>query len=434
MILFFANIFRVFRYYIRSLQGRARLVIRANELNKTSSGSWVILLSLSRNGSSAKVARLLWERGYRIHVLCPEFPMAERNFIHSWEKVKRLDDPDLIGDFQGLIARLEGKQPVAVLVEAKNLLLRAQVRISEALGLKSVGIKAVEASNSKIEMRKNLDTLATPQLPWQIYRNPEGISIDYPFVIKPARGTASKGVVMITNQQDFQYSDALASQLSKDLSVGEKRIAEAFVAGRQFDLEGVAQDGHYSFFACVEEHYGDHAPYFPPSWHYFNPPISCELRENLFARATDSLRALGVQNGAFHIEMRVDHKGNIFALDFANRMGYADLVSLSCGQNFPGAYIDVMLGKIDITKIKFTRKPVLNLFCLNKTTLAAAKKLQNEFPENIFRSSEAPFQIGHTKFSGRFIVFDKTDELLFAKLDRFGIIPKEFHQYFPKYF
>lgn len=430
MKLFLTNLFRKGRYHMRAFRGRLRLLLNRRALGQ-SSGEWVIVLSLGRNGPAPNVTKELWDRGYRVHVLCPEFPARERNHIHSWQKVPGLEDIASVVDFNALVDSLKPKNPAAVLLEAKNLLLPAQVRISEALGLKSLGDKAVETSNSKIAMRQALDTLEGRQVPWQEVSDPFEVTIDLPAIIKPDRGTASKGVLLIQTLDDLALAAQKHVELKDDISVGERRLMEGFVKGRQFDMEGVAQDGEYSFFVCVEEYYEGRAPYFPPAWHYFNPPISPELQDALERGATRSLRALGVRHGGFHMEMRIDADGNVFALDYANRMGYNDLVSRGAGTSFPGGYVDTMLDSKRLSDLTFDRKPVFNIFCQDNTTMAMARKFRQAFSENVIRFSPAPFQIGHTQFQGRITVADSDDVALYRKLQSVGGVPDQFAQFYP---
>ena len=428
--LFITNLYRTGRYYIRSFLGRVRLLLNRRKLRQ-SMGDWVIVLSLGRNGPAPNVTKELWNRGYRVHVLCPEFPARERNYIHSWEKVSGLEDITHLANYSGLISSLKRRKPVAVMLEAKNLLLPAQVRISEALGLKSLGNRAVETSNSKIAMRSALDTLDGRQLPWHEVTDLSRITLSFPAIIKPDRGTASKGVILVQSHEDLALVAKKNQELKNDISVGDRRLVEGFVQGRQFDMEGLAQDGKYIFFVCVEEYYEGRAPYFPPQWHYFNPPISSDLRQALERGAAESLRALGVRHGGFHIEMRIDANGDVFALDYANRMGYNELVTLGAGSSFPGGYVDTMLDRIKLENISFDRKPVFNLFCQDEGTMAMAQGFRQAYPGNVIRFSSAPFQIGHTQFHGRITITDTDDVSLFLKLKSLGGVPEQFALFYP---
>lgn len=431
MKLFLTNIYRLGRYHLRSLFGRARLLLNQRVLAEDK-GDWVIVLSLGRNGSAPNVTKELWNRGYRVHVLCPEFPARERNHIHSWQKVLGLHDISTVRDFHGLISSLEARKPIGVLLETKNLLLPAQVRIAEELGLKSLGDKAVETSDSKIAMREALDTLEGRQLPWQEVTDLATVTFDLPAVIKPDRGTSSKGVLLIQTQEDLVLAAETNAELLSDISVGERRLMEGFVTGRQFDLSGLAQDGNYVFYALTEEYYEGRPPYFPPGWHYLNPPVSPDLQLALKDSATRSLQALGVHHGSFHMEMRIDTEGHVFALDYANRLGGNNaVISEASGTSFPGGYVDSMLGRVKLRDIKFNRRPVISVFCQDIATLEMARKFFQKYPDNVLRFSRATYQIGHTQFQGRINVTDSDDISLCRKLSSVGGLPEQFAQLYP---
>jgi len=431
MKLFLTNIYRTGRYYVRSFAGRINLIRNKNILAQ-SKGNWVILLSLGRKGPAPNVAKQLWERGYRVHVLSPEFPSRERAHMHSWQKVSGLDKIKSTDKLSTLIASLEKKKPVGVLLEAKNLLLPAQVAIAEALGVKSVGQKAVETSNSKIAMHQALDQLGGRQWPWEEITNLSNVQLEFPAVVKPDRGTASKGVILLQKKDDLALVVEKNKELKDDISVGERWLVESFVKGRQFDLEGIAQDGKFKFYVCAEEYYEGREPYFPPAWHYLNPPISADLQEVLDEGARQALQALGVRNGAFHIEMRIDSNGNTFALDYANRMGYNDLVTRAAGTSFPGGYIDTMLNRVALHDITFDKTPVFNLFCQDNETMTMANRFRQKYPDCVIRYSTAAFQIGHTQFQGRITVTDKDDSSLYQKLASVDGVPEQFARFYPE--
>lgn len=427
---FAADVYRKLRHLGRVACGRLRFVLRGRRL-AAMPGKWVVLLSLGRQGPSHNVAQALAQQGFRILVLCPEFPALEAPHVHGWRRVGGLNDADRVADFEVLVAELKRLAPTAVLLEGKNLLLSTQTRLAEALGLCAIGDRPSLASNSKIAMREALDTADGPKLPWQEVRDVHApIIIALPAIYKPDMGTASKGVRLITSAEDLQCEDQHDGTLANDISVGKRRLLESFIQGRQFDMEGIAMDGRYELLACVEEYYEGKAPYFPPSWHYFNPPISADLAQALQDAMARSLSALGVRHGAFHMEMRVDTQGNIYPLDYANRMGYNQLVSEASGVSFAGAYVRAMTGTLQ--KIARRPRPMVNLFCQDQQQLDLARAFRQKYPENVFRFSPAPSQIGHTRIFGRITVMDDSDTAMVAKLQETGLMPAQFATYYPK--
>ena len=68
---------------------------------------------------------------------------------------------------------------------------------------------------------------------------------------------------MTSKSQISVLDDVKARRASVDPSVGNRMLLEGFVEGRQFDLEGIAIDGHYHLLCIVEQHYGSKPPYFP---------------------------------------------------------------------------------------------------------------------------------------------------------------------------
>lgn len=425
-----AEVYRKLRHLRRVALGQLRLTLLDRHLKKKP-GMWVVLLSLGRQGPSHNVAKVLVRQGLKVFVLCPEFPALEAPHIHGWKRVVGLNDADRIADFEALVAELKPLAPKAVLLEGKNLLLASQTRFAEALNVRAIGAKPALASNSKIAMREALDTSSGPSLPWQeVLDTGTPITIALPAIYKPDMGTASKGVRLISSQEDLVREDQHDRALAADISVGKRRILESFIAGRQFDMEGIAANGEYILLACVEEHYGGRAPYFPPGWHYFNPPIPKDMEISLKNAMQVSLHALGVRHGAFHMEMRVDDTGNVYPLDYANRMGYNEIISEASGVSFSGAYVEAMTGTLG--KVERSPRPVVTIFCQDQQQLDGAWAFRRKHPNQTFRFSPAPSQIGHTRIFGRITIRDDSDAALVFKLKEAGLMPEQFAEYYPE--
>lgn len=425
-----ANIYRRVRHFARVTFGQMRLAVLGRRL-RAGPGDWVILLSLGRQGPSQNVAREAAGQGFRICVLCPEFPAREAPFMHDWRRVPGLNDISTVQGVDDLVRDLRALAPVAVLLEGKNLLLPAQTRLARALGLRAVGERPALASNSKIAMRQALDTVDGPKLAWQEVTDVHApVTLALPAIYKPDMGTASKGVRLIASPEDLRRGDAHDAMIAADISVGDRRLLEGFIQGRQFDMEGIARDGNYLLLACVEEHYAGRPPYFPPAWHYFNPPLDTAYAAQLEDAMQRALSALGVTDGAFHMEMRVDAVGHVYPIDYANRMGYNQLVSTASGVSFPAAYVGVMTGRLEFGDVAFDRRAILNVFCQEARDLERAHAFRRRFPDNVLRFSPAPGRIGYTDIHGRITIIDTGHDAIVAKLAETDMLPPQFATFY----
>lgn len=386
----------------------------------------VIVLSLDKLGNSKEVARQARLKGFRVHVFAPFFPLLEAAYANGWSRI----DPRT--DFEDALKIAHELNPVAILLESKNLLLPMQNHLANALGLRSVGEKAVETSNSKIALRRSLDEYGVPNVPWMPLED-FGEQTDFPFpgVIKPDRGTASKGVRYVASTQDVLADGGKRIHRAlRDPSVGELMLLEGYVKGRQFDIEGVAVDGEYYLFCIVEQFYEAAPPYFPPAWFHFNPPISAQDHDVLWSTTKRALKALGVQNGGFHLEQRLDASGTSRALDYANRMGYNHLISAASGVSFAGTYVDLMTGRArEVAPIQ--PRTLLKIFAFDDDTLRRMRQFVRDHPSHVHSKSFYSYEFSFHLYLGHLVVtFDD-----FAQqrrlLREYRLEPKEFATFYP---
>ena len=387
----------------------------------------VIVLSLDRLGASHEVARQALLKGFRVHVFSPTFPVLDAAHAHSWSRI------DSRTDFDAALTIARKLKPVAILIESKNLLLPMQNHLANALDLRSVGDKAVETSNSKIALRRSLDAENVPSVPWVPLDDfsPQS-DFRFPGVVKPDLGTSSKGVRFVAGPDDLtKDGGAWADRAVKDPSVGDRMLLEGFVKGRQFDLEGVAVDGEYRLLCIVEEFYEASPPYFPPSWFHFNPPIPDADRESLWSMTQSALKALGVQNGGWHLEQRLDATGTSRAVDYANRMGYNHLISAASGVSFAGTYVDLMTGRRTMPEALAPRS-LLQIFAFDDDTLNRMRQFAADHPGNIHSKSFYSYDFAYHLYLGYLVVTFESFEEQHRLLAEYGLEPKEFASFYPE--
>ena len=417
------------RYSLRSAR-RARntgRMARKRFVDRNSDKPLVIVLSLDKLGSSHEVARQATLKGFHVHVFAPAFPVLDAAHAHGWSRIEPRTD------FDAALAIAQDLNPVAILLESKNLLLPMQNFLASALGLLAVGDKAVETSISKIALRQSLDDAGVPNIPW-LAMDDYTDNADFPFpgVIKPDLGTASKGVRYVAGPEDLNASGAEQAQRAlNDPSVGDRMLLEGFVKGRQFDLEGVAVNGEYFLLAIVEEFYEAAPPYFPPSWFHFNPPISDDIADTLWSTTKAALNALGVRNGGWHMEQRLDDNGTSQILDYANRMGYNHLITAASGVSFAGSYVDLMT-QSDARPQPLAPCALLQTFAFDQPTLTRLKQFAADYPEHVHSESFYSYEFSFHLYLGYIVTRFDSYAQQHALLSKYDLEPKEFTSFYPK--
>lgn len=170
--------------------------------------------------------------------------------------------------------------------------------------------------------------------------------IDFlPAVLKPAVGTASEGVVLIDEAAKSKRAYQNSKKSMRKTEFNTVFIAEEYVEGRQFDVEGVIHEGKVYILCIVEENYEGFFPNFDINWFFFNVAIQNHLLQKINHVVTAALNACEIKHGAFHCELRINEKNEVKILEFSNRMGggFEQPISDITGTNFCDIYINSML-------------------------------------------------------------------------------------------
>ena len=422
IIIRFAPELRFIKSMLQAAVGMVHCYVLSRLKPKSSKGRFV-LLTLGAGKGSSFVAKEVARQGYDLVLIAPHFPRIESRFAIKWVKA------DLFSDYGVLKEKVVRENPIAVLVEQRNILLPIKARLNHDLGLVDYGLKSCVTSNSKIELRNAIDEAGLPNIPWSELQE-EGTGIlEFPFIFKPETGTGSRGISVVRNDQDLVSARKQLRNLEQDETVGGRVMLEKCIEGRQFDVEGVASNGSYTFLSLTEEHYDIVGQALPSSWYLFSPPLTEAMRSAINAAAAEFLGALGVQYGAFHCEMRVDAQGGIYAIDYSNRMGYPLLVSHCCGLSFPGAYVKVMAGE-SIDKNIIEHNSVFQQYIREEADLRKFKSLVSENPKSLVQKNFIGANVGgvynHARYAIKASSFQQMNELL----NQYDLVPASWINYY----
>jgi hypothetical protein len=412
---------RAIRLYLFGIRGR---IFQAWRLIKPRSAKGtMVLLSLGGKKGSPYVASAVVDAGFDLCVVSENYPLWESRYLRKWLDISPF------GNYEELKKKIAAEKPVAVLVEQRNILLPVKAQLNADLGLTDYGLESHKSSNSKVELRQAIDRAGEPNIEWCLLEDYQPGKIPMPFVIKPETGTGSRGITVIEKDEDFTFAMRKLESLSSDETVGGRTFIEAGIVGRQFDVEGVYRDGMCYPLSLTEEHYDVVDKALPSSWYLFSPPVTAELRAALFDAAQRFTKALGVRNGAFHIEMRVNEAGGIYAIDYSNRMGYPHLVSECCGYFFPKAYVQVMAGELPPVENP-KQNTVFQRFIRDLDELERFKKLMSNHPELVIQKNMLGSYVGGVRTYARVALRHSSFEEMHALLKSYDLVPVQWSEYY----
>jgi formate-dependent phosphoribosylglycinamide formyltransferase (GAR transformylase) len=155
--------------------------------------------------------------------------------------------------------------------------------------------------------------------------HPAAETAKYPCVLKPLGLSASRGVIRANNLDEFVAAFRRIQALLADPEIArlhdqqDKFLqVESFIEGHEFALEGILINGRLRVLALFDKPDPLDGPFFEETI-YITPSRETAATQNEIIRTTESaVKALGLELGPIHAEMRVNSRG-VWMLEVAAR-------------------------------------------------------------------------------------------------------------------
>ncbi len=230
-----------------------------------------------------------------------------------------------------------------VLLQAEDSLIDLYNYLNRELNNKGNSKLAARCSMDKTVMRETLNKNNISVVKNTIVNNLEDLdNVDFfPCVVKPSSGLGSEGVVLAKSKAELRASLYKSQASSRTKKLTESFFVEQYIEGRQFDIEGIINNGNILIYCIVEENYSGFFPYFNANWFFFNAFIPKDILNKIEKTVQSAFNACELKHGAFHCELRIDKNKNVKIIEFSNRIG---------GQNF------------ELSMARATGRPVVDLY------------------------------------------------------------------------
>lgn len=241
-----------------------------------------------------------------------------------------------------------------VVTVATDMPVRTAAVLSESLGIPGLSRKVALKATDKIEMikafRKN--EVPSPQF-WIVNSEEEFQNIKkefiYPVIFKPQESSGSRGVILVKKADDIEN----AYEYTKSFSKTGKILVEEYLEGPEVSVEVICENGE-AHILTITDKLTTGAPYFVEIGHCQPTAFKEEVRKEIEAVAESAIRAIGIENGPVHVEMKVTKQGPKM-IELGARMGgdfiTTHLVPLSTGIDMMKLVIQNACGeKIEIPK------------------------------------------------------------------------------------
>jgi biotin carboxylase len=237
---------------------------------------------------------------------------------------------------------------------------------SHQLGLPNLSPEAALRCLHKGMMREAWQQASLPQPGFRRVASVAEIAeasaaIGYPVILKPAMNWGSRGVSRVADANDLPWAINYLSENSR----GSDFVVEQCISGVEMTIEGLVKDGAAQILAQSDKEPQEHPKYRVAM--ALNYPA--RFADWQLQRAADvisgAVRALGIENGAFHCECMVN-ESDVFLVEMGGRPGgghiFGQIVESASGVCMPQALALLMLGENPDIRPHYTRGACYKFF------------------------------------------------------------------------
>jgi hypothetical protein len=202
-------------------------------------------------------------------------------------------------------------------------------RVMKALGLPGHPRSAAAVARNKQATREHFKAagLLTPAfIEGTPTDDPEHfMPVGFPMVVKPLALSGSRGVMRVDDEGELTAALSRIKGLLASADIRAERheahkllLAEQFIDGREFAVEGLMNRGSLDVLAIFDKPDPLDGPFFEETLYITPSQAPSGTQENIVRTVTEAANALGLYHGPVHAECRVNSRG-VFVLEVAAR-------------------------------------------------------------------------------------------------------------------
>lgn len=244
--------------------------------------------------------------------------------------------------------------PDGIMTLATDMPMRGVAKVSDALGLHSISYPTAVKATDKYDMIKAFEEHGVPA-PWfYLIKNSTELELlkdklSYPCIMKPTDNAGSHGVVKIHSYEELIEKYEYSHSSSRRGNV----IVEEYLEGEEVSVEVMVTNGKVNILQITDKQTTG-APYFVEMGHSQPSRLSIDIQNKIKNIAERACKAIGIDKGPAHVEMKVTSQGQPKMIELGARMGgdniTTHLVPLSTGIDMVECTIKTALGEpVDVT-------------------------------------------------------------------------------------
>ena len=254
-------------------------------------------------------------------------------------------------DTPAILEAAKRHQINGILTLASDMPMQSVAVVSHEMGLVGISEDTALKTTNKAFMR---DALKEAGVPVPLYFRVKGIDAfieavekvrasGYKCIVKPADNSGSRGVDLLKDDADLNT----AYEYTVHYSRGGEIVVEEFMEGPEVSVETLAVDGDVHVIQITDK-LTTGAPYFVEMGHSQPSQLDEEVKERIREVAIEANKAIGIENGPSHTEIKVTKDGPKI-VELGARLGgdciTTHLVPLSTGVNMVECSIRIALGE-----------------------------------------------------------------------------------------
>ena len=279
-------------------------------------------------------------------------------------------------------------RPDVVITSTSDGPVRTAAYVNEKLGKKpDLSYEDSLCATIKSHMRKRLEENHVPVPVYYVVENWAGFweavkALDGRCIVKPSDNAGSRGVTLLEGGEKTEEELRRAYDYSKGNSRNGIVMVEEFMSGAEVSVEAMTVNGKTEIISITDK-YITQPPYFVEIAHSEPSRLGGEIQERIREVALQAIRAIRLQNGPSHTEIKVTEEGPK-VVEIAARLGgdfiTSRLVPLSTGVDLVGASVRLAAGEAPDLSAKWQRAAAIHFIQSGK-----GKLRRLEMGEEIFR-------------------------------------------------
>lgn len=204
------------------------------------------------------------------------------------------------------------------------------------------------------------------------------IEFQFPLIVKPIDRSGSLGVKKVLSPEELEISVLNAIHYSFEKAC----VIEEYIGGVEVSVETLSWQGKHQILNITDKEVTPE-PYLVEIAHHQPSLLSNNIIDDIKSIAIATLKSTGVQNGAGHIEMKINDDGLIYVIEIGSRMGGdfigSDLVELSTGVDYVKCVLDIALNQFTWKNSIITDNKSSGVYFLCEETKSILAFFENEY-------------------------------------------------------